>query len=80
MEAETLISVEEYLNTSYHPDCDFVDGHVLERNWGERTHSRTQGNAIVYLARRSEELGVEVFQDCVFEFRRRELGSRISQL
>ncbi len=28
------ISVEEYLNTGYHPDCEFVDGHVLERNWG----------------------------------------------
>ncbi len=27
-----LLSIEEYLHTSYHPDCDFVDGHLEERN------------------------------------------------
>ena len=27
----TLVSVEEYLATSYPPDCDYVDGQVLER-------------------------------------------------
>ena len=34
---QTLISVEEYLGTSYRPDCDFVDGRVLERNMGEKS-------------------------------------------
>jgi hypothetical protein len=29
-----LLSLEEYLRTSYHPDCDFVDGHLEERNLG----------------------------------------------
>ncbi|HEY7334530.1 MAG TPA: Uma2 family endonuclease [Bryobacteraceae bacterium] len=38
----TLISAEEYLHTSYRPDCDYVDGEVLERNFGERSHSVTQ--------------------------------------
>src|SRR5260221_6293043 len=28
--------VEEYLRTTYDPDCDYVDGEVLERNLGER--------------------------------------------
>lgn len=36
------IPVEEYLHTSYHPDCDYVDGEVLERNLGERWHSSVQ--------------------------------------
>ncbi|HEV1287171.1 MAG TPA: Uma2 family endonuclease [Bryobacteraceae bacterium] len=36
------ISVTEYLNTCYRPDCDYVDGQVLERNLGEYEHSRPQ--------------------------------------
>jgi Uma2 family endonuclease len=42
MQAGTLISVDEYLNTSYSPDCDYVDGRILERNVGERDHSKLQ--------------------------------------
>lgn len=34
-----LIPVEEYLSTAYRPDCDYVDGEVLERNVGETPHS-----------------------------------------
>jgi Uma2 family endonuclease len=34
-----LIPVDEYLNTMYHPDCDYVDGEVKERNLGETPHS-----------------------------------------
>jgi Uma2 family endonuclease len=40
--ASTLISIEEYLRTSYHPDCDYVDGQIEERNVGEREHARLQ--------------------------------------
>jgi hypothetical protein len=35
----TLISLEEYLHTSYHPDCDFVDDHIEERTLGESDHA-----------------------------------------
>jgi Uma2 family endonuclease len=38
----TLVSLEEYLRTSYHPDRDFVDGQVEERNLGEFEHARLQ--------------------------------------
>jgi Uma2 family endonuclease len=37
-----LLTIEEYLKTSYRPDCDFVDGEIEERNVGERDHNRTQ--------------------------------------
>ncbi len=43
MAVGTLLSVAEYLNTSYRPDCDYVDGEVRERNLGEFEHSRMQG-------------------------------------
>jgi Uma2 family endonuclease len=50
MPARTLISVEEYLASSYEPDCDYVDGHIEERNLGERPHSRLQGRLLVALS------------------------------
>jgi Uma2 family endonuclease len=42
MAVGTLVSVEEYLHTSYRPDCDYVDGEVQERNVGELSHGRLQ--------------------------------------
>jgi Uma2 family endonuclease len=42
MAAGTQISVEEYLKTSYHPDCDYIDGEISERNVGELKHGRLQ--------------------------------------
>jgi Uma2 family endonuclease len=51
MAARTLISVEEYLSTSYRPDCDYVDGEVVERNVGEKDHSSLQGDVYAYLLR-----------------------------
>jgi hypothetical protein len=38
----TVMSLEEYMRTSFHPDCDFVDGEALERSVGERRHSSTR--------------------------------------
>ena len=42
MASATLIPVLQYLNTSYRPDCDFVDGEVKERNVGEQPHASIQ--------------------------------------
>lgn len=49
MSAGALISVEEYLNTSYDPDVEYVDGALVERNVGDWLHSLTQRNLIVAL-------------------------------
>jgi Uma2 family endonuclease len=40
--SERFVPVEEYLGTSYRPDCDYVDGRIEERNLGEYEHSRVQ--------------------------------------
>ncbi|HEV2325331.1 MAG TPA: Uma2 family endonuclease [Terracidiphilus sp.] len=37
-----LISVEEYLSTSYEPDCEYDEGLIVERNLGEFEHSFLQ--------------------------------------
>ncbi len=42
MATTTLISLEEYLNTPFHPDVDYVDGELKERNTGSYEHSRLQ--------------------------------------
>src|SRR5579863_440553 len=44
-----LMTIEEYLQTSLHPDCDFVDGEVQERLLGEFDHSRATSEVLFYL-------------------------------
>ena len=52
MSVETLISLEEYLSTSYHPDMEYEDGVLVERNVGDLLHSLVQRNLIVWLSRK----------------------------
>ena len=63
MPTETLISVEEYLATSYRPDCDYVDGHLEERNVGRRDHSNLQMRLSAYLYVRRKEWGIQVYPE-----------------
>jgi Uma2 family endonuclease len=58
MAAATQISVTEYLNTTYRPDRDYVDGEVLERNLGERDHSQPQALLAAYFLGRKSEWGL----------------------
>lgn len=50
MATEVLVSVEEYLKTSYRPDRDYLDGEVVERSLGEFEHSRAQREILLFLA------------------------------
>jgi Uma2 family endonuclease len=52
MSVETLISVEEYLCTSYDPDVEYVDGVLVERNVGDWLHSTVQYNLLFALGSR----------------------------
>ena len=36
------VSLDEYLNTDYEPDCEYVEGALEDRNVGKRKHSETQ--------------------------------------
>lgn len=63
MATRTLIPVEEYLSTVYRPDCDYVDGEVLERNLGERDHSYIQVALAAYFFARRKALNLEVFTE-----------------
>ena len=39
---QKFVSEEEYLTTTYRPDCDYADGRLEERNLGERDHAVLQ--------------------------------------
>ena len=61
MQAATPISVSEYLSTSYRPDCDYVDGRIVERNVGEKDHSKLQAQLTIYLGARAKQWRIHVF-------------------
>ena len=57
------ISVSEYLHTSYHPDCDYVDGLVEERNLGELDHAELQDALLSYLSKHKREWGIRSYPE-----------------
>ena len=63
MASRTLVSVEEYLRTSYRPDCDYVDGEIVERNLGELDHSDLQGEIITYFRTRLRKSGAYAYPE-----------------
>jgi Uma2 family endonuclease len=59
MGTAALVSVEEYLNTSYQDgDREYVDGLIVERNVGELEHADIQGLLILQLSKRYPSLWV----------------------
>ncbi len=52
------VSVEEYLHTAYEPDCEYIDGELVERHVGEYPHSRLQGFLYAYFLRRWRKWGI----------------------
>ncbi len=55
-----LVSVEEYLKSSYEPDAEYVDGMIEERPMGENQHSAWQMALTVYFGSRAREWGIRV--------------------
>ena len=53
-----LVSVEEYQNTSYEPDVEFLDGVLVERHVGDWLHSLIQSNVLFALRRKYPHLKV----------------------
>lgn len=63
MGTRTLVPLEEYLSTDYETDCDYVDGELIERNVGEKGHSKTQRRFVLFFGNRSKEFGIHVFPE-----------------
>jgi Uma2 family endonuclease len=63
MGAQTLVSVEEYLSTSYSPDREYRDGVLVERNVGTWGHSLLQTRLVSYFNRRRRQWQIEVLTE-----------------
>ncbi len=60
----TLVSVDEYLRTSFSDgDREYVDGRIVERNLGEKNHSKTQGELIYFFRANRGNLGTYAFPE-----------------
>ncbi len=62
MATGALVSVEEYLSTSYDPDCDYVDGELEDRNVGQKSHAKAQSKLLIAFNFRYPSLFVVVEQ------------------
>jgi Uma2 family endonuclease len=60
MGSQTLVSVEEYLSTSYSPDREYRDGVLVERNVGTLSHSSLQTCLASYFHSRRRQWQIEV--------------------
>ena len=66
-----LISEQEYLNTTYRPDCDYVDGFILERNVGTPPHARLQTLILAWLVAHELHWRMQVLAECRLKIRDR---------
>lgn len=61
MSTKVLMSVEEYLRTSFDgADCEYLDGEIVERNMGELEHGDVQGTLLYLLRQLKRRLGIRV--------------------
>ncbi len=57
--APALMTLEQYLHTSFSPDVDFVSGELKERNVGEKDHARLQSLISAIFVSREDQYGFE---------------------
>jgi Uma2 family endonuclease len=62
MSTLALVSLADYLGHTTDPDCEYVDGRLVERNVGEISHGDAQGRtyAFIFLNGRGFWPGVEI--------------------
>jgi Uma2 family endonuclease len=60
---QELVSVREYLATSYRPDCEYVDGRIEERNLGEYDHGLLQTILGYLFMTHRDDWGIQVVTD-----------------
>jgi Uma2 family endonuclease len=64
MPAKVLMDVAEYLHASFDgPDCEYLDGEVVERNMEEKPHSKLQMELAFLLRGMAPNLGIQVLPE-----------------
>jgi hypothetical protein len=44
-----LVSVDEYLHTSFEHDAEYVEGRIVYRSWPQKPHSKMQAFLLLTL-------------------------------
>lgn len=60
MAATTQIALSEYLRTTYHPDREYVDGELRERNVGKTEHARVQALLTIWFGAHEQDWNIVV--------------------
>jgi Uma2 family endonuclease len=60
MTATTQIALSEYLQTSYRPDREYVDGELRERNVGKTEHARVQALLAIWFGSHEQDWRIVV--------------------
>lgn len=63
MATGTLITLDEYLSKVYDPDCEYIDGELVERNMGEADHSGLHMIIAALLFNQRREHHIHVFPE-----------------
>jgi Uma2 family endonuclease len=63
MSTAALVSIDEYLSSSYRPDRELLDGELVERNLGEYDHSNLQGRLVIWMGRHEHEWKIRVLPE-----------------
>jgi Uma2 family endonuclease len=58
-----MVPLAEYLETTYRPDCDWIDGVRIERNMGEKPHNRVQQFLCQFLGNHEREWNIAVYPE-----------------
>ena len=58
MATPALVSVSEYLDTTYRPDQELLDGILVERNVGDNDHSRLQRALVGLMFQKEREWSI----------------------
>jgi Uma2 family endonuclease len=63
MATTALISLAEYMQTTYRPDREYIDGEVRERNMGKRDHARIQALLTIWFGNQEAHWALNVFTE-----------------
>ncbi len=78
MASTTLLPVSSYLAETWHPDREYIDGELLERNAGRVDHARIQAIITGFLYRIEAEAGISVLTEVRVQVNPRDFESPTS--
>ena len=63
MATSTIVPLEEYLHTSYEPECEWIDGVLKEKSMPDGYHGYFQGLLLIFFQKRQAEFGLRALSE-----------------